>query len=83
MYIIRSNRARILKNKKQIFLTALISVMFSVNICINYLEPTYSQAQDTNTPFATIAFQSKASIIDNMSSQKVRVGDIEIAYTTR
>src|SRR5918994_1055666 len=78
MYTIRSNRARILKIKKQISLTAvmLFSIMFSAHILL----PSYSQAQDTNSPSATSSFQSKASILDNMPSQKDTIGDIEIAY---
>ena len=78
MHTIRSNRARILKIKKQISLTAvmLFSIMFSAHIFL----PSYSQAQDTNSPSATASFQSKASILDNMPSQKVTIGNIEIAY---
>src|SRR5918994_15538 len=78
MYTIRSNRARIFKIKKQISLTAvmLFSIIFSEHSFLS----SYSQVQDTNSPSATASFQSKASILDNMPSQKVTIGNIEIAY---
>ena len=47
----------------------------------NYLEPSYSQAQDEDSPFTnTSSFQSKAAFLDNMPSHNVTVGDIDIAY---
>jgi hypothetical protein len=40
----------------------------------------YSQGQSTNNTSSSSSFQSKAAIIDNMPSQNVTVGDIDIAY---
>jgi predicted alpha/beta-fold hydrolase len=85
MYTVISNRAIILKIKKQIFLITLLlfSIMFSAHNYLNYFEPSFGQGQGiTNSPhtISTSSFQSKANIIDNMPSQKITIGDIEIAY---
>ena len=44
--------------------------------------PAYSSVgQNISNPFSsTSSFQSKASILDNMPSQNITVGDISIAY---
>jgi alpha-beta hydrolase superfamily lysophospholipase len=43
--------------------------------------PAYSQGQNINsTSSPSSSFQSKAAMIDNIPSQKVTVGDINIAY---
>ena len=60
----------------------LVKIILSCIILINNngfssFVPAYSQGQNINT---SSSFQSKAAIIDNMPSQKVTVGDIDIAY---
>jgi hypothetical protein len=67
-----------LKIKSHIGLSALILcfiMLFSYN-GFSSLVPAYGQGQN----ISITSFQSKVSIIDNMPSQKVTVGDIEIAY---
>ena len=85
MYTVISNRAIILKIKKQIFLITLLlfSIMFSAHNYLNYFGPSFGQGQGiTNSPhtISTSSFQFKVNIIDNMPSQKITIGDIEMAY---
>jgi pimeloyl-ACP methyl ester carboxylesterase len=43
--------------------------------------PAYSSTgRNISNPFSSSSFQSKASILDNMPSQNITVGDINIAY---
>jgi pimeloyl-ACP methyl ester carboxylesterase len=70
-----------LKIKSQM---VLLSIMLSCSILVNnngfsVFLPAYSQGQNINNT-ASSAFQSQASIIDNIPSQKVPVGDIDVAY---
>jgi hypothetical protein len=69
----------------------IIALCFSILSCYNGFSPflpVYSQGQNINSsssfsfqPFSTTSsFRSKASILDNMPSQNVTVGDISIAY---
>jgi hypothetical protein len=53
--------------------------MFSAHNYLNYLEPSFGQGQDTNSPhtISTSYFQSKTSIIDNMPSQKITIATPE------
>ena len=81
-----------LKMKTQMVLPAIIiiALCFSILSCYNGFSPflpVYSQGQNINSsssfssqPFSTTSFRSKASILDNMPSQNVTVGDISIAY---
>jgi pimeloyl-ACP methyl ester carboxylesterase len=69
-----------LKIKSQMVLPA---IMLSCIILVNNngfssFVPAYSQGQNINN--TSSSFQSQAAIIDNMPSQKVTVGDIDIAY---
>jgi hypothetical protein len=61
----------------------LPAIMLSCIILVNNngfssFVPAYSQGQNINN--TSSSFQSQAAIIDNMPSQKVTVGDIDIAY---
>jgi hypothetical protein len=74
-----------LKIKNQMVLPA---IMLSCIILVNNngfssFVPAYSQGQNINNTSSSShssSFQSQAAIIDNMPSQKVTVGDINIAY---
>jgi pimeloyl-ACP methyl ester carboxylesterase len=72
-----------LKIKNQ---TVLAAIILSGIILVNSnnfssLVAAYSQGQNINsTSFSSSSFQSKAAMIDNMPSQKVTVGDINMAY---
>jgi pimeloyl-ACP methyl ester carboxylesterase len=82
-----SNRIIKLKIKSQMVLPA---IMLSCIILVNNngfssFVPAYSQGQNINNTSSSSSpqsssFQSQAAIIDNMPSQTVTVGDIDIAY---
>jgi alpha-beta hydrolase superfamily lysophospholipase len=67
-------------NKIQMVLPAIIlSCIILVNSNgFSSFVPAYSQGQNINS--TSSSFQSKAAMIDNMPSQKVTIGDINIAY---
>jgi pimeloyl-ACP methyl ester carboxylesterase len=59
----------------------LFGIILVNNNGFSSLVPAYSQGQNINsTSSPSSSFQSKASMIDNLPSQKVTVGDIDIAY---
>jgi pimeloyl-ACP methyl ester carboxylesterase len=69
----------------------MLSCIMLVNILVNNngfysFVPAYSQGQNINSTSSSSpsssssSFQSKAAMIDNMPSQKVTIGDINIAY---
>src|SRR5215216_793594 len=74
-----------LKIKNQTILSSIMVILcFSVLLNNNGF-PTFaaysSIAQNMSNNFSsTSSFQSKASILDNMPSQNITVGDINIAY---
>jgi pimeloyl-ACP methyl ester carboxylesterase len=62
-----------------IMLTCIIIQVNNNGFCS--FVPAYSQGQNINsTSSPSSSFQSKAAMIDNIPSQKVTVGDINIAY---
>jgi pimeloyl-ACP methyl ester carboxylesterase len=70
-----------LKIKSQTVLSAKMALCFIVLLCNNGFSSfvsVYSQEQNINN--TSSSFQSQATIIDNIPSQKVTVGDIDIAY---
>ena len=72
-----------MKIKSQTVLAAIIlsGIILVNNNGFSSLVPAYSQGQNINsTSSPSSSFQSKASMIDNLPSQKVTVGDIDIAY---
>jgi pimeloyl-ACP methyl ester carboxylesterase len=74
-----------LKIKNETILSSIMAILcFSILINNNGFPtvPAYSsKGQNINNPFSsTSSFQSKASILDNMPSQNITVGDISIAY---
>jgi ABC-type polysaccharide/polyol phosphate export permease len=80
-----------LKIKNQTVLPAIMMVLcFSVLLCDNGFSsfvPVYSQGQNINSSSfsssvssSPSSFQSKADMIDNIPTQKVIVGDINMAY---
>jgi pimeloyl-ACP methyl ester carboxylesterase len=72
-----------LKIKSQTVLAAIIlsGIILVNNNGFSSLIPAYSQGQNINsTSSPSSSFQFKASMIDNLPSQKVTVGDIDIAY---
>ena len=74
-----------LKFKNQIILPAFVIMICFCMLLSNYdfsIKNAYSQRKIINgtSLSATSSFQSKASILDNMPSQNVTVGDIDIAY---
>jgi pimeloyl-ACP methyl ester carboxylesterase len=74
-----------LKIKNQTILSSIMVILcFSILLNSNSFPtfPAYSsKGQNINNPFSsTSSFQSKASILDNMPSQNITVGDISIAY---
>ena len=59
----------------------VLKVFITVFPVLLYLLATPAIGQNTNNTFSsTSSFQSKASILDNMPSQNITVGDISIAY---
>ena len=61
----------------------LIVPLFNNGLVSLEPEPVYSQGQnisDTSSSSPLSSFQSKGAILDNMPSQYVTVGDINIAY---
>ena len=78
-----SNRIIKLKIKSQTVLSAIIlsGIILVNNNGFSSLVPAYSQGQNINgTSSPSSSFHSKASMIDNLPSQKVTVGNIDIAY---
>ena len=79
-----SNSITKLKIKSQTVLAAIIlsGIILVNNNGFSSFVPAYSQGQNINsTSFpSSSSFQSKVAMIDNMPSQKVTVGDIDIAY---
>jgi hypothetical protein len=81
-----------LKIKNQTVLPSIMMVLcFSMLLCnsgFSSFVPVYSQGQNINSSSfsssqsssPSSSFQSKAAMIDNIRSQKVTVGDINIAY---
>lgn len=72
-----------MKIKSQTVLAAIIlsGIILVNNNVFSSLVPAYSQGQNINSlSFPSSSFQSKAAMIDNIPSQKVAVGDINIAY---
>jgi pimeloyl-ACP methyl ester carboxylesterase len=73
-----------LKIKSQTVLAAIIlsCIILVNNNGFSSLVPAYSQGQNINSLSSppSSSFQSKATMIDKISSQKVTVGDINIAY---
>ena len=74
-----------LKIKNQMILSSIIVILcFSVLLYNNVfpISPASSSIGQniSNTFSSTSSFQSKASILDNMPSQNITVGDINIAY---
>jgi hypothetical protein len=72
-----------LKIKSQTVLAAIIlsGIILVNNNGFSSLVPAYSQGQNINSLSShSSSFQSKAAMIDNIPSQKVAVGDINIAY---
>ncbi|HEX5892105.1 MAG TPA: alpha/beta fold hydrolase, partial [Nitrososphaeraceae archaeon] len=69
-------------NKIQMVLPAIMlsCIMLVNNTGFCSFVPAYSQGQNINSTSSSSSFQSKAAIIDNMPSQKVTIGDINIAY---
>ena len=67
-----------MKSRNQLILSITTSLVLffaplGVNAFLNYIPVAYGQQQDST-------FQAEVSAIDNMPTQKVRVGDIDIAY---
>jgi hypothetical protein len=59
----------------------VLKVFITVFPVLLYLLATPAIGQNINNTFSsTSSFQSKAAILDNMPSQNVTVGDIDIAY---
>ena len=59
----------------------VLKVFITVFPVLLYLLATPAIGQNINNTFSsTSSFQSKASILDNMPSQNITVGDISIAY---
>jgi hypothetical protein len=76
-----------LKIKSQTVLAAIILsciILVNNNGLISLVLPVYSQGQNINSSSQSSAtsssFQSKTAMIDKIPSQKVTVGDINIAY---
>jgi hypothetical protein len=78
-----------LKIKNQQTILSLIIVILCFSILLNNngfsIPPAFSSVNtgqnNISNPFSsTSSFQSKASILDNMPSQNITVGDISIAY---
>lgn len=74
-----------LKIERQTVLAALILfgiILVNNNGLCSFVLPVYSQGQNINSTSSpsSSSFVSKAAMIDNMPSQKVTVGDIDIAY---
>jgi pimeloyl-ACP methyl ester carboxylesterase len=66
-------------NNQMILLSIMLSCIILVNnIGFCFFLPAYSQGQNINN--TSSSFQSQASTIDNIPSQKVTVGDIDVAY---
>jgi pimeloyl-ACP methyl ester carboxylesterase len=66
-----------MKNNNRIFLMILPIILYFVflapNISLNHIPAGYGQNQSSS-------FQAEAKALDDMPSQKVMIGDIEIAY---
>jgi pimeloyl-ACP methyl ester carboxylesterase len=66
-----------------VIMMLLSFVALSCHNNLSSIEPAYGQGENINStlPFpSSSSFQSKAAILDNMSSHNVTVGDINIAY---
>jgi pimeloyl-ACP methyl ester carboxylesterase len=79
------NRTIKLKLKNQLIMYSLVVIILFNILSITYLSPALrsygSIEQNASNPFtATSSFKLKASILDNMPSHNVTVGDINIAY---
>jgi hypothetical protein len=66
-----------MKSNNQIFLMILLVILhftlLAPNISLNHIPLAYSQNQSSS-------FQAEAKALDDMPSQKLKVGDINIAY---
>ena len=74
-----------LRFKNQTFLSSIMVILCFSILLNNNSFPTFpaysSTGRNISNPFSsTSSFQSKASILDNMPSQNITVGDINIAY---
>jgi pimeloyl-ACP methyl ester carboxylesterase len=74
-----------LKIKNQTILSSIMVILCFSILLNNNGFPTFSAysrtGQNISNPFSsTSSFQSKASILDNMPSQNITIGDIDIAY---
>ena len=66
------------KEVQQTITDTISNINNNSNLDSNRIGSINSQTQDTTASLS--AFQQKASVIDSLPSQKVRVGDIDIAY---
>ena len=74
-----------MKIKNQTILSSIIVLAcFSILLNNNVFSTSHASSSIgqniSNTFSSTSSFQSKASILDNMPSQHIKVGDISIAY---
>jgi len=56
-----------------LIIVSLYFGLLSPNVRLNHIPVAYAQSRDSS-------FQAEVSVIDNMPAEKVKVGDIEIAY---
>ena len=66
------------KEVQQTITDTISNINNNSNLDSNIISSNNSQTQDTTASLS--AFQQKASVIDSLPSQKVRVGDIDTAY---
>ena len=73
-----------LKIRNQTILSStLVILCFSILLHNNVFPTSHASSsigQNISNTFSSTSFQSKASILDNMPSQHIKVGDIRIAY---
>jgi pimeloyl-ACP methyl ester carboxylesterase len=69
-------------NNQTIVSSAMVILCFSILLNNNAFPTSYanSSLNNSNNLSSASSFQSKASILDNMPSQHIKVGDISIAY---